>query len=508
MSGTRSRGVRNTPENAASTPSTTQPPGSDQSQSPVDPLFTAEICHQYLSSISDPMYPDNEPIGSVEASIFFASRNVEDTPPTWKEWLVDLPSRNTLTRANVTEAMMFHNSLMCGILNKAYTLLDVQFRLRLSDLIASRLTKYSQDQFCTNSVRTASIPANQPEQPPPIPTTTVSSVAKCFNSSQIGSVVTANHGAHLSHKTPVEHLIHANRTFPHILSNHQGKSLSSNAKPLTFTAWKSISHIPTDVVTEPARRETFWYGHASFPNTYLSQFDIMELVSSFHSSLDLSAYFPIQISEYGLSDQMAHVTDADLFKIRASIVSARSYDEACSIRDNYSEVGFSLVALTASLEPILLFFRQICYWIDLLFDLDDENRVALKSLMIHITHDIANWSPSSGWSATMTNAMRLKLTSDAIENIQSAWSSVSFAGTGTLSFADTVAAYISTTLPRSQLVSRCSGFELMTFNQFSILAKPLLLKRPPFPSVSDSSLSKKQRQEDTPLSQPQALGCV
>ena len=205
---------------------------------------------------------------------------------------------------------------------------------------------------------------------------------------------------------------------------------------------------------------------------------------------------------------LSYLKQIKIVKIRANIVSAKSYSEACLIRDEHSEYGFSLSALTASLEPILLFFRQICYWIDVLFDLDEENRVALKSLMTHITHDLAQWSPSSGWTAAMTNTMRLKLTSYAIENMQSDWSSVSFAGTGSLSFADTVASYITATLPRSQLFTRCTGFELMILNQFSNVAKPLLLKRPPSPSVSDSSLSKKQRQEDTPLSQPQALGCV
>jgi hypothetical protein len=150
-----------------------------------------------------------------------------------------------------------------------------------------------------------------------------------------------------------------------------------------------------------------------------------------------------------------------------------------------------LESLKSSTTP----FRQICYWLDILFNLDKVNRRALKSLMIHITHELAAWQPYSHWSTQMINAMRLKLTSQAIDHMRSAWTALSFASNGGPSFASAIGTYMSTTLTTKMLSMKCTTAEVhiesFSAREASPLQTNIPTKRSARPSVLDGSPAKR-----------------
>jgi hypothetical protein len=191
------------------------------------------------------------------------------------------------------------------------------------------------------------------------------------------------------------------------------------------------------------------------------------------------------------------MTDDTLVQIISAIMAAESYDVAQALRLSYSEhgYGFTIQDLTESLEPILIFFRHICYWLDVLFNLDEVNRRALKSLMIHITHKLATWQPDSHRSTQMINAMRWKLTSQAIDHMRSAWTALSFASNGGFSFSSTIVTYMSTTLTTKMLSKKCTTAEVHIESYSARAASPLQTniptKRSTSPSVLDKSPAKR-----------------
>jgi len=237
-------------------------------------------------------------------------------------------------------------------------------------------------------------------------------------------------------------------------------------------------------------RETFWLGVGSLPNTYACQYDIRELAKGWTTFLDLSSFYPVRTSDYGFSDRAAHVTNDSLVQIRSTIMAAKNYDDAQTLRLSYSKLGygFTIQDLTASLEPILIFFRQICYWLDVLFNLDEVNRRALKSLMVHITHGLATWQPFPHWSIQMINDMRLKLTSQSIDHMRSAWTALSFTINGGPSFASAIETYMHTTLTTKMLSMKCSTTEVHIESFSTRTASPIQTKIPTKRSASPSIL--------------------